>query len=141
MRMIDFFTFSRPSKPNNYLACTDEHCPKAGHDLAAPVFEVPLAQVVEAWDALIADQPRLEETGRSGDGWQREYVQRSRFFRFPDTITVRFVAEDVEEGALPATRVLLYSEARFGHFDFGVNAQRVAGWLADLERRLLLKYN
>lgn len=137
--MIDFFTFSRPSKPNNYLACSDEYCPSAGYDLAAPLFDVPLAHVVEAWDALIAEQPRLEETGRSSDGWQREYVQRTRFLRFPDTITVRFVAEDGEAGGLPQTRVLLHSQAQLGYYDFGVNKQRVHGWLADLEQRLLLK--
>jgi len=139
--MIDFFTFSRPSKPNNYLACTDEHCPKAGYDVTAPVFEAPLAQVVEAWEGIIADQPRIEETGQSSDGWQREYVQRTRFLRFPDIITVRFVAEDVEEGALPKTRVLLNSQAKLGYYDFGVNKQRVLGWLADLEQSLLLKNN
>lgn len=139
--MIDFFTFSRPSKPNNYLACTDEHCPKAGYDVTAPVFEVPLDQVVEAWEGLVAEQDRLEETGRSEDGWQREYVQRTRFLGFPDTITVRFVAEYGEAGALPATRVLLHSQAKYGYYDFGVNKQRVMGWLADLEQRLLLKNN
>ncbi|GGD04697.1 DUF1499 domain-containing protein [Aquisalinus flavus] len=135
--MIDFLTFTRPSRPNNYLACTEEHCPKAGCDLPAPVFDVPLAQLVEAWEALIAEQPRLEETARSSDGWQREYVQRTRFLHLPDTITVRFVAG--EEGGLPATRVLLHSQARYGYYDFGVNKQRVLGWLADLERRLPLK--
>ncbi|NHK27437.1 DUF1499 domain-containing protein [Parvularcula flava] len=139
--MIDFFTFSRPSRPNNFLACTDEYCPKAGFDVTAPVFEVPLAQVVEVWDSIIAEQPRLEETGRSTDGWQREYVQRTRFLHFPDIITVRFVAEDVGAEALPVTRVLMHSQAKFGYFDFGVNRQRVMGWLADLERRLLLKNN
>ena len=70
--MIDFLTLQRPRKPNNFLACTDDHCPDGAAQMIAPVYEKPMAEVKAAWDAVIAQQPRVEQSAVSADGWQIE---------------------------------------------------------------------
>lgn len=130
--MIDFLSLKKPTRPNNFLACTDDHCMAGRFDMTAPQIEAPIDQVAAAWDRLVAALPRVEETARSADGWQREYVQRSKTFGFADRITVRFATE--ENGADPATRVLMFSAAEKGYYDFGVNRRRVTAWLDAVRR-------
>lgn len=51
------------------------------------------------------------------------YVARSRIMGYPDAISVRLH----DEGDV--TRVDVFSRARFGYSDMGVNAARVARWI------------
>lgn len=131
--MIDFRTLQKSSSPNTFLACTGSHCPAAKSDISAPLVAAPVEAVMALWDAVIAAAPRVEETARSGDGTQREYIQRSKTFGFPDHIAVRFIAEDA--AGKPATRVLMFSAAQKGYYDFGVNRRRVTTWLETLCRK------
>jgi uncharacterized protein (DUF1499 family) len=65
------------------------------------------------------------------------YVQRSRVFGFPDYITVKAVAtESTGEGSTVGSGagLIIWSRARYGRSDFGVNRARVEAWLAALER-------
>jgi len=55
------------------------------------------------------------------------YVQRSRVFGFPDYLTVRAVATAGGAG------LIIWSRARYGRGDFGVNRARVEAWLALLD--------
>ncbi len=56
------------------------------------------------------------------------YVQRSRVFGFPDYLTVKAVVMDGGAG------LIIWSRARYGRSDFGVNRARVEAWLAALDR-------
>ena len=47
--------------------------------------------------------------------------------RYPDSITVRFLP--LEEGR---STLAIYSRSHYGRSDFGVNKERVDGWLASL---------
>lgn len=135
--MIDFLTLKKPDRPNHFLACTDSHCMAAKYDMVAPMFDLPLGDVKAAWQRVIDRQPRVEQVEISADGWQIDYVQRSRLFRFADHITVCFaVGEGAGEGSVDATRVLVFSRAETGYFDFGVNRKRVQTWLEELSREI-----
>ena len=116
----------------------DTGLPGIGGELVIPATALTFAiwgfmGVMALWDAVIAAAPRVEETARSGDGTQREYIQRSKTFGFPDHIAVRFIAEDA--AGKPATRVLMFSAAQKGYYDFGVNRRRVTTWLETLCRK------
>lgn len=54
------------------------------------------------------------------------YVQRSRLMGYPDAISIRVHLEP--DGV--RSRVEVFSRARMGYGDMGVNAARVARWLA-----------
>ena len=53
---------------------------------------------------------------------QYDYVQRSALWRFPDLVTVRFIAVSPE-----TSTVAVFSRAIYG--DLGVNRKRVTAWL------------
>ncbi len=51
-------------------------------------------------------------------------VQRSAFFRFPDTITLQVFP--LPDGG---STLAVYSQSNYGHGDFGVNKDRVRDWI------------
>ncbi|MEL7028547.1 MAG: DUF1499 domain-containing protein [Pseudomonadota bacterium] len=129
--MIDFQRLTPRARPNTYLVCTPELCPRAGAQQESPVFETPAEAVRDAWFEMIADEPRVRQTEADDASLQYEFVQRTAFLRFPDTITVRFVALDDA-----SSTVIVYSRSRYGYSDMGFNRRRVRDWLDKLEARL-----
>ena len=130
--MINFETLKRTHKPNNYLVADRENCPNARADREPPVLAHPPATVHAAWEAVTARQARTIRTDGDSDTMTYEYVQRSALFRFPDTITIRFL--DAGQGR---TKLLIYSASKVGYSDMGVNSRRVSDWLSALEAELL----
>ena len=55
-------------------------------------------------------------------------VQRSRIFRFPDTVTVQLFP--LPDGG---STLAIYSHSNYGRSDLGVNADRVRRWLVLIE--------
>jgi uncharacterized protein (DUF1499 family) len=127
---IDFQTMRRGPKPNQYLVCPLDVC-TAKPDRVSPVYPVPVSVLRDHWMAMIARQPRVEQLTVDPDAWQYDFVQRSRLFGFPDTITVRFIplAND------PST-LAIYSRSHYGYADLGVNRRRITAWLSDLDTSL-----
>ena len=128
--VIDFATLQRGPDPNQYLLCPKGMC-TAETDGAAPVFDVPVQQLQVAWDAMLAEQPRLQVLRREVTNIQIDYVQRTRFLRFPDLVTVRFVPIDDTHSTLA-----IYSRSVWGKGDMGVNRIRVEEWLARLKAKV-----
>jgi uncharacterized protein (DUF1499 family) len=121
----------RPT-PNQYLVLPpDFPSTAAAPHRRSPVFDVGVERLAAAWDAVIAEQPRVTPTRRDDAARQVEYVQRSRLFRFPDVITVKFIPLGPDRSTLA-----VYSRSRYGRRDFGVNRRRVEAWLARLSQEL-----
>jgi hypothetical protein len=78
------------------------------------------------FDAIARSHPRVETVAGDLDSLMITYVQRSRVIGFPDYLTVKAVA--LKGGA----GLIIYSRARYGRSDFGVNRARVEAWLAAL---------
>jgi uncharacterized protein (DUF1499 family) len=125
---IDFRTLTRSNRPNQYLVCPRSLCTTMP-DAVSPVYEMPVARLRERWLGLMAQQPRLQQIAVSKDGWQYDFIQRSRLLRFPDSITVRFVPLDEQHSTLA-----IYSRSHYGYTDFGVNRRRVETWLTALRQ-------
>jgi uncharacterized protein (DUF1499 family) len=101
---------------------------EAGVDAVAPVYAVPAEELARALDEVALAEPATERlAGQPEDLWTT-YVQRSERMRFPDYISVR--ALELEDGH---STLSIYSRARFGREDMGVNRARVERWLAALE--------
>ncbi len=125
---IDFATLTPPADPNWFLVCPPGLC--AATATAGPVFEISAERLRARWREVVAAQPRTELLAEHPDGWQFDYVQRSARFRFPDIVTVRFIAVAPERSTLA-----VYSRSVFGASDFGVNRARTEAWLAILSER------
>ncbi len=123
---IDFATLRLPDAPNRYLACPEHYC-AAPPDRISPVFDMPVAALRGRWKKMLQNQPRITQARADETDLQHDIVQRSRFFRFPDSITVRFIPLPGERSTLA-----IYSRSHYGRDDFGVNRERVTAWLAAL---------
>ncbi len=124
---IDFATLAPDGRANQHLVCPEGFCAASPH-AASPVFEISATALRDRWMAMIERQPRVIRTGTDDAALHYDFVQRSSVFRFPDAITVRFIALDEGRATLA-----IYSRSYYGHDDFGVNRRRVEAWLAALE--------
>lgn len=120
---VDPQTAPDPSTPNWYRAVP-------GGDHPAPVFGVSVDELASAFDRVVAKQSSIEllQDDRPTGG-PVTWVQRSTLFGFPDYISVSFLP--VGDGT--ESTVAVFSRARVGQSDLGVNEKRVTAWLAQLE--------
>jgi len=120
---VDFATLVRPSSPNTYLVCPKERCAAAA-DEDGPIYAVPAAQLFERARTLLSAEPRTEVVQNQPELLRLVLVQRSAFFRFPDTITIQvFQLPDGD------STLAVYSQSNYGYGDFGVNKDRVRSWI------------
>lgn len=105
-----------PSSPNFVL--------RVGAD--APVF-AQSAEVVADRLEIVAQDAGAKIIAGSPLSGHVSYVVRSPIMGFPDAISIRLVPE----GA--GTKLEIFSRSRYGYSDLGVNAARVAAWIAAID--------
>jgi len=115
----------RPTSPNTALAAPLGFTPAP--DVTTPVFKVTPDALYAAIRAVAASQPRTFLAAAYDDRRQVHYVVRSAVFNFPDLVTVE---------VRPDSTLILWSRSVYGHSDLGVNAKRIATWLAALTEKL-----
>lgn len=126
---VDFATLIRTGRPNSYLVCPPGMgC--ANVDGTSPEWSVPVDLLRNEFVRLAGEQPRTRLLKKYSD-LQFDFEQRSRWFRFPDTVSVRFVPLSGNRSTLA-----LYSRSSYGYSDLGVNRDRVDDWLGQLKIRL-----
>lgn len=123
---VDPQTAPDPSTPNWYRLTP-------GGEQAAPEFGVSVSELSSAFDRMVSKQPRIEllQDDRSSGG-PVTWVQRSALFGFPDYISVQFL--DTEDGE--GSTLAIFSRARLGQSDLGVNEKRITAWLVALETEI-----
>lgn len=125
---LDFASLQLAGTPNQYLVCPPDYCTAAPHAFS-PVFDMPVDQLRALWKDVVAGQPRVRQLATYDEGTQIDYVQRSARFRFPDVVTVRFIAIPPSQSTLA-----VYSRSIYGRGDLGVNRKRIESWLELLRR-------
>ena len=80
-------------------------------------------------DQIIRATPRTMALVGTLESGKMTYVTRSKMIGFPDYTTVSLI-KDAQTGA---TSFQVFGRLRFGRSDFGVNQQRIEGWLAQLD--------
>jgi uncharacterized protein (DUF1499 family) len=123
---IDFATLELSGDPNQFLSCPPAYCGTTPH-MESPVFDISADDLKARWQKVVAGQPRIEHLNPGPDGEQFYYVQRSRRFRFPDVITVRFIEISSSQSTLA-----LFSRAIYGKSDLDVNRKRMESWMKAL---------
>lgn len=125
---IYFAALQRARTPNQYLLAPPDLCRAAVPDETAPRFALAMTTLAERWHAAVTAPPENATRLRSDDtNSQHDYLQRSRLWRFPDIVTVRFIALGPERSTLA-----IYSRALYGRGDLGINRRRVRRWLGYL---------
>ncbi len=122
--VVSIAELQRPLARPSFLACPPGYC--AAADVESPIFPMPWDQLREYWKEIaeIAAIPLVSEFEHR----RAVYIQHSAIFRFPDIVTVEFVALGPERSG-----VAVYSRSRYGRYDFGVNRKRVEHWLFQLQ--------
>lgn len=113
---VDPAAARRTGRPNDWLVAT-------GGDAPPVAVPLPPAAAMARLDAVAMSEPGTTRlAGTPGAGFVT-YVQRSRLMGFPDAVSVRAVPEG------DGSTVSIWSRARFGQSDLGVNRARVSRWL------------
>lgn len=110
----------RTGAPNDALAAPGDTTRAAPDTVLVSAPSDPLA----AFDRVARGSPRVEVVAGSVEEGHITYVQRSAILGFPDYVSAKRV-----EAATGAS-IAVWSRSRFGHSDLGVNAARLADWLA-----------
>jgi uncharacterized protein (DUF1499 family) len=115
-----------PSDPAQWNTDPAQGTAGPNSHVAKGFVPLPPAEALAAFDAVAMAEPRTVRLAGSPEDGRITYVSRSRLWGFPDYTTVGTVPD---EGG---TWLVIHARARFGGSDLGVNAARVARWLAAL---------
>lgn len=128
---MDFATLALSWRPNQFLVLPAGYEAQAKAHATSPAFARTPDQVLDALKRIALAEPRTALLAEDRAARQVAFVQKSRTFRFPDYVTVEAVPLAGGETALA-----IYSRAKYGIRDFGVNCARVERWLGALAREL-----
>ena len=117
-----------PLPQNGFLACPPGYC-AVEPGMASPAFSIDAARLAEMWREMLRSESRVLMLSSQPQEQRYVLIQRSALFGFPDVITVAFVPLDPDRSSLA-----IYSRARYGKLDFGVNRARVERWLSRLQQ-------
>jgi len=116
-----------PIPGNAFLACPPGYCQATA--APSPVIALPVERLVEIWTRMLGDEPNIAIVADEPAQHRLVVIQHTPLLRFPDVITVEFVALGADRSS-----VAIYSRARYGKADFGTNRKRVLAWLSRISR-------
>jgi hypothetical protein len=124
---IDIRELRDPIPGNAFLACPPGYCRATA--APSPILALPVERLSRLWDAMITEEPHIVIVADEPAEHRLAVIQHTPLLRFPDIVTVEFVALDAGRSS-----VAIYSRARYGSGDFGTNRRRVLAWLGRLEQ-------
>ncbi len=130
MQKIALMNFNHLSLPkyNNFYFIAPQGCSNLPPHQISPVFSLTVENLITHFEKIIEKCHNIKLNNQSTDGLQRVYIQRSRIFRFPDIIAVEFI-----KLSGTTSSIMLFSHAKYGVLDFGVNRRRLLSWIAALQ--------
>lgn len=97
-------------------------------DMTSPVYSEPAVVMAQAFDEFVLQQRATVRIAGLPPELMMTYVQRSEALKFPDYVSVKFM--DLGDGT---STIAVYSRARYGYADMGVNQARVERWVKTLQ--------
>jgi len=125
---IDFKTLRLKETPNQFLMCPDNYC-HATPDAKSPVWNEPVAGLTQRWNGFINSMPDTYLLESDEAAQLYTYRVRTPLLRFPDDVTVQFVAVDEGHSSLA-----IYSRSNYGYSDLGMNRRRIEDWVSRLKQ-------
>jgi hypothetical protein len=101
-------------------------------DRTSPVFPLPPEDLWVIWTQVTAHSKRIVESKLDPETMQSFHVQLTPTLRFPDEVRAEIVG--LPDGS---SSIAVYSQSRYGLYDFGVNRKRLDRWLERLDRRVM----
>lgn len=129
-QQVDFKSTVLNPKPNQFLICPDKFCKDTPHQIA-PIFKVPMPELQRKWDEMMEQEKGFIRLDMQEGATRRHYHKRTDMLRFPDRITVEFVAVDDTTSS-----IAIYSRSKYGYSDGGLNQARTLDLLGELETRI-----
>lgn len=123
---VDPLEARRTGRPNDFLMLPPG---LAGADATSPSFATDIASMARRFDAIARSDRGVTRLAGSNEAGFITYVARSRWVGWPDYVSVKVVPAGEGQVALA-----IWSRARFGYSDFGVNRERVERWVAAASR-------
>ncbi|MCP5085518.1 MAG: DUF1499 domain-containing protein [Rhodobacteraceae bacterium] len=111
-----------PGEKSNYFQMLP-----SGGQARSPVFPISTEKLAVEFDNLVMGEPNVTRFAGSPAELHVTYIQRSRRIGYPDYVSVRFI--DCADGT---STLAVFSRARYGRSDFGVNRARVERWVKAL---------
>lgn len=127
--MFKFETMKLGWRPNRFLMAPSGLCRITKPHTLSPTYQVPVEDLRSSFMKVIADQPRVEVVEEGPKHVQ--LIARSKLLGFPDDIDIRFIRISDEYSTFA-----IFSRARYGIRDFGVNQARIRAWLNLLHHEL-----
>lgn len=106
-----------------FLACPPGYC-TAAEAVASPAFAMPWERLRDYWVEMIGAEHGIVQAAADPQARRLVYIQHSPLLRFPDIVTVEFVALGADRCS-----IAVYSRSRYGRYDFAKNRKRVEHWL------------
>ena len=128
---IVFDELRRRMLPTDCLALPAGFQTAARPDIVSPTFDAAPKELAKALQEIAVSQARTTIAAETSDSLRLELVRRSRVFRFPDRISIQVLP--AENGG---SSLAIYSAAKYGLTDFGVNRRHVQALLAALMERV-----
>ena len=119
----------RPASPNTCLAGPAGFMPTPY--LQTRRFDMAPERLLAIMRDILLMQPRTAALAADPGRLRADYVVRSRVFGFPDIVLVQALPVGTGQSEL-----VLYSYSLQGHYDFGVNRNRVTALLTALDAEL-----
>ncbi|OGT51306.1 MAG: hypothetical protein A3F17_03230 [Gammaproteobacteria bacterium RIFCSPHIGHO2_12_FULL_41_15] len=127
--MINFHTLRLPDTPNYYLVAPEFFCTVKLNKIT-PAYCMPASTLAAKVNEIIKNMPRMTQLDSDPKTYQYAYIQKSFLFRFPDYIYIQVIPISEKKST-----IAIYSHAKYGYSDFGVNQKRVEKILAKLVPR------
>ena len=119
IEFVQFDVLQPPDRPNHFLLCPKDYC-VFGADAESPVYNMPKERLRTIFFEALELDPAMQIEKNYDDVDQYDIVTRSKYLAFPDILTVRFFRSGEDKSTLA-----MYSRSVYGHYDFGVNRERV----------------
>jgi hypothetical protein len=118
---------TRTDRPNEFLLLPPG---MAGGDSESPIFAGEMRETMRRLDQIARRERGVTRLAGDVETAFATYVARSRWIGWPDYVSVKVVPAGEGQVALA-----IWSRARFGYSDMGVNEARVRRWVAALQAR------
>ena len=115
---VDPLEAEKPRKPNAFLWRPGEG------KFPVPEFDMDALSLARAFDALVTKGSNVTQLAGAPEQLFVTYIARTKVMQYPDYVSIRFI--DLDGGR---STLAVFSRARFGYGDRGVNRKRVLGWM------------
>ncbi len=112
-------------KPNFYLICPKVICGVDGN--TSPIYKLNSNTLYHATLDIIQKKEKTTITYQNNKKYQLIFIQKTRFFRFPDYIDIQIFPVGNNEST-----IAIFSRAKYGFYDFGINKSRVINIITEL---------